>query len=202
LRVEGESHAIPPSEIAMRIESISLLRGHVLVEPRVDPDRIGFFHVPDQAKEKYPQSGWVVKVGEVQEEIEVNDFVVFAISSMDIPHIYYKALHIVYRLSEDRVHEIKCDPDMEPVVRQMMFVHRSNPSTDDFWFDLADMEGTNYSFRTSQVVDFQIVDLPYPRYRLKSPLGSHFLEFENPEGKMQIYYLMHEKNILFKWRAE
>jgi hypothetical protein len=186
----------------MKVAELSLLKGHVLIEPRVDPDKIGFFYIPDQAKEKYPQSGWIVRAGQLDEDLEVNDFVVFAISSLDIPHIYYKTLIITYQYQEGRTYEIKCDPDMEPMVRQANYIYRSNPSTHNLRLDLLDMDSKSHSFLTSQMLDFQVVDLPYPRYKLKSPLGSHFLEFENAEGKRQIYYLMHEKNILFKWRDD
>ena len=79
----------------------------MLIECNQNDSMLGNLHVPIEAAEVYPTSGWIIGFGpKVKERISVGDFVLIEEEGIVVPTSYYDVFEIVLRLPDESLEGI------------------------------------------------------------------------------------------------
>lgn len=177
----------------VEVEKLLPLKGKVLVEPAYDPPMEGSLLIPLQAQAVYPVVGYVLAKGELSEAIEIGDLVLFAASSLLVPPSDYPVTHIVFSdQSELLTFEEYYDP-----TKELLDVHKKNPSAEDFTLNLRALDGFEWSFKTSEIVSLSVGRVSNSSYEVSQLADVVHIVKTQPAGYPErIFYFLHESLIL------
>lgn len=173
-----------------------MLGEYVLIECNQNDLMIGSLHIPLEAAEVYPTSGWVFALGpKVQEELSVGDFVLIEEEGVDIDHTYYDMFEIILRMGDGSLETIWAEIEVEPVIREHVSAFRRGGRPDST-ISLKDTKvDGSISFNCSDVVDWQIGQMANPIYNLTYvPVFMFF--FLNEDDEQALFYVTKPNKII------
>jgi len=183
-------------DLTRRADTLSMLGEYVLIECNQNDLMIGSLHIPLEAAEVYPTSGWVFALGpKVQEELSVGDFVLIEEEGVDIDHTYYDMFEIILRMGDGSLETIWAEIEVEPVIREHVSTFRQGGGLDST-ISLKDtrVDGS-ISFNCSDVVDWQIGQMANPIYSLTYvPVFMFF--FLNEDDEQALFYVTKPNKII------
>lgn len=190
-------HRIQVAEdLTRRASTLQVTGDNVLIECNTNETMVDSLHVPLEAAEVYPTSGWIFNLGpKVREGLSVGDFVLIEEEGVDVSLSYYDAFEIILRLSDGSLEAIWAEIEVEPVLKEFVSAFRRGGG-DDVTLSVKDLkEGDSISFNCSDVVDWQIGQMANPSYDL-TYVPVHMFIFLNEENHPTLFYITKPRKIL------
>ena len=169
--------------------SLELLGDNVLIECNQNDTMIRGLHIPIEAAEVYPTSGWVFALGpKVTEQLSIGDFVLIEEEGIDVDHSYYDVFEVVLRLGDGSHEVIWPEVEVEPVLREHVSLFRRGGGA-DMQLSMKDTKvGSSITFNCSDVVDWQMGQMANPSYDL-TYVHVHMFYFLNEEAEQALFYI-------------
>jgi hypothetical protein len=184
-------------DLNRRADTLQMMGEYVLIECNANDSMIGNLHVPLEAAEVYPTSGWIVGFGpKVKERISVGDFVLIEEEGIVLPTSYYDVFEIILRLPDESLEGIWVEVEVEPVVKEEVSKFRRGGP--DSMMAVKDTKtNESVSFNCSDVVDWQIGDMANPSYDL-TYVPVHMYIFLNEDDEPALFYITQPRKIISK----
>ncbi len=185
-------------DLTRRATTLEMLGEYVLIECNQNDTMVGGLHVPIEAAEVYPTSGWVLALGpKVKESLSIGDFVLIEEEGLDLPHSYYDAFEIILRLSDGSFETIWAEVEVEPVIREHVSAFRRGGGPDS-QISLKDLRvNGSISFNCSDVIDWQIGQMANPSYDL-TYIPVYMYYFLNEDEEQALFYITKPSKIISK----
>lgn len=184
-------------DLNRRADTLQMMGEYVLIECNVNDSMIGNLHVPIEAAEVYPTSGWIIDFGpRCKEHISVGDFVLIEEEGIVLPHSYYDVFEVILRLSDESLEAIWPEVEVEPVIREHVSAFRRGGP--DSMMAVKDTKaGESVSFNCSDVVDWQIGQMANPQYDLTYIPVLMYI-FLNEDNEPALFYITKDRKIISK----
>lgn len=183
-------------DLTQRADTLQLLGEYVLIECNVNDSMIGSLHVPIEAAEVYPTSGWIMAFGpKCKERLSVGDFVLIEEEGIDLPHSYYDVFEVILRLTDESLETIWPEIEVEPVIREHVSAFRRGGGPDSMLAMKDTKTGDSISFNCSDVVDWQIGQMANPSYDL-TYVPVHMFIFLNEDNEPALFYITRDRKII------
>lgn len=185
-----------PEDLDRRADTLQMMGEYVLIECNQNDSMVGSLHVPIEAAEVYPTSGWVVAFGpKCKEQISVGDFVLIEEEGIVLPRSYYDVFEVILRLPDESLEAIWPEVEVEPVVREQVSEFRRGAGPDSMMAMKDTKTGESISFNCSDVVDWQMGDMANPSYDL-TYIPVHMYIFQNEDNEPALFYITKVRKIL------
>ncbi len=185
-------------DLTRRADTLQVTGDHILIETNQNDTMIGGLHVPLEAAEVYPTSGWIIDLGpKVREELSVGDFVLIEEEGIDLKHSYYDVFEIVLRLSDGSLDTIWAEIEVEPVLREEVSAFRRGGGPDSTLAVKDTKASESISFNCSDVVDWQIGQIANPSYDL-TYVPVHMYYFLNEDNEPALFYITKDRKLILK----
>lgn len=182
-------------DLTRRATDLRILGDLVLIETNPREGMVGSLHIPTEALEAYPTSGWVFATGpDIKEQLSVGDFVLVEEEGLSVPHTYYDIFEITLRHDDGFIESIFVDIDAEPVLREQMTEFRRGGG--DSIISVKDLKvGGSISFNCSNVADWQMGQIANPSVEL-TYVPVAMLYILNEQEIPTLFYITRESRIL------
>lgn len=171
--------------------------GKLVLAKAIEQERTeGGLWIPLEARERYPNIGRVKSVGaRCMEDIRWGDIAIFSTEMFDASYTNLDCFQVILRDKDEDV-RILVDIDVEPIFKEQMELFKANPSTEDRWFTLKNMEDDlGYKFLASDVLDFGPAQLQASSIQKLRYVEARMFNFLDEEGENHLYYLVDERYI-------
>lgn len=171
--------------------------GKLVLAKAIEDERTpGGLWIPLEARERYPNIGRVESVGpRCTEDIRRGDIAIFSTEMFDAQITYLDCFQVILRDKEEDV-RILVDIDVEPIFKEQMELFKANPSTEDRWFSLKNIEDdVGYKFLASDVLDWGPAQLQASSFQKLRYVETRMLGLLDEEGEVHLYYLVDERYI-------
>ena len=139
----------------MKLEDIQPTGKLVLCEALWQDQTPSGLWIPYEAQDKYPNIGEILAIGPgCNEDIQPEDIAIFSTEMFDAPNTEMDCFQVVLRDGEEDV-RILVDMDVETHFKEQMDSFSANPSTEDRWIQLMNLEDElAYKFLASDVLEW------------------------------------------------
>jgi len=185
-------------DLNRRADTLQMMGEYVLIECNQNDSMIGNLHVPIEAAEVYPTSGWIIGIGpRCKERISVGDFVLIEEEGIVLPHSYYDVFEVILRLPDESLEAIWPEVEVEPVVREQVSEFRRGAGPDSMMACKDTKTGESISFNCSDVVDWQMGQMANPSYDL-TYVPVHMYIFQNEDDEPALFYITKPSKLISK----
>lgn len=156
---------------------------------------VGSLHIPTEALEAYPTSGWVFTLGpKITEQLRVGDFVLVEEEGLSVPHTYYDIFEITLRHDDGFIETIFVEIEAEPVLKEQVDAYRRGGV--DSVISVQDKKvGGSISFNCSNVASWQMGQMANPSMNL-TYIPVAMLYMLNEQEIPTLFYITREARIL------
>ncbi len=187
-----------PEDLDRHAHTLEMRGEYILIECNQNDSMIGSLHVPIEAAEVYPTSGWVVGIGpKSKEQISVGDFVLIEEEGILEGHSYYDVFEVILRLPDESHEIIWPEVEVEPVIREQVSEFRRGAGPDSMMACKDTKTGESISFNCSDVVDWQMGQMANPSYDL-TYVPVHMFIFLNEDSEPALFYITKDRKIISK----
>lgn len=151
--------------------------------------------VPPESQERYPMVGEVISIGpRVTEDISSGDLVVFEAEMFDAPNTYLDCFEVILRDGDEDV-RVLSDNDVEPIFKQYMDAYEANPSTEDRWIILRDLDSDlGFKFLASDVMSWGPAQIQSSSVQKLRYVETRMMELlDSKEEILRTFYLTDER---------
>lgn len=156
----------------------------------------GGLWIPLEARERYPNIGRVKSVGaRCMEDIRRGDIAIFSTEMFDAQNTFLDCFQVILRDKDEDV-RILVDIDVEPIFKEQMGLFKANPSSEERWITLKNMEDDlGYKFLASDVLDWGPAQLQASSFQKLRYVETRMFDLIDKEGEVHLYYLVDERYI-------
>ena len=176
-------------DLTRQATSLKMLGEYILIECNQNDTMVGGLHVPIEAAEVYPTSGWILALGpKVQERLSIGDFVLIEEEGTDLAASYYDVFEVILRLPDESLEAIWPEVEVEPVIREHVSAFRRGGGPDSMLAMKDTKDGSSISFNCSDVVSWQMGQMANPSYGL-TYIPVHMFYFLNEDSEQALFYI-------------
>ncbi len=176
-------------DLTRRASDLRIHNDFVMIECNQNDTMVGSLHIPLEASEVYPTSGWVFALGpKVKEKLSVGDFVLIEEEGTDVGMTYYDVFEVTLRLSDGSFETIRPYIEVEPVLREHVPLFRRGGGPDVTFRTKDTLTDEGIRFNCSDVVSWQFGEVANPSYDL-TYIPVHMFYFLNEDGDQALFYI-------------
>jgi len=179
-------------------DSITPAPGKVLLEAVFSPEKGKLLYYDPRSIVRYPNLGFVVKVGKTKEtSLAPNQLVLLQDEGRNTDqHSYYNVFAVDIRDHKEKI-KVLVDIEVEERFRQAVKRYRANPSTDDSFINIKDHITEDWiGFNASDVEDFGFEEIAHPNWRMEY-IPTYMIHLSRgPETPLILHYIVDESKIM------